>query len=151
MKQNLALIASSGKRLTSLISNIQDLTRLKHRDIVLNIEDVDLGKVIGIITAIFRLLIDESSVRITKAHPEDLPYVKADENRLVYVKDNGVGMSAERISSILADKGGCMGIGLKNVNERLRLHYGQGLIIESWPGEGTLVTFEIPNNHFRGR
>lgn len=149
MKQNLALIASSGKRLTSLISNIQDLTRLKHRDIVLNIEDVDLGKVIGIITAIFRLLIDESSVRITKAHPEDLPYVKADENRLhqifynlvgnaVKFTPNGeIGIMAERDGQIVRITVYDTGIGIRKDDlERVFNPKERGDAAVEYPGSG---------------
>ncbi|MNI72022.1 hypothetical protein D3C73_1279380 [compost metagenome] len=44
------------------------------------------------------------------------------------------------------------GIGLVNVQRRLKLYYEEqgtmmeGLSIESKPSEGTLITFEIPNN-----
>ena len=43
------------------------------------------------------------------------------------------------------------GIGLSNVDERMRLHYGNeyGLTIESAPGIGTQCILRIPNEAIR--
>ncbi|MNL83023.1 hypothetical protein D3C87_2105640 [compost metagenome] len=37
------------------------------------------------------------------------------------------------------------GIGVTNTNRRLVQRYGRGLAITSVPGEGTIVSFEIPD------
>jgi two-component system, LytTR family, sensor kinase len=60
------------------------------------------------------------------------------------VSDNGCGMEAGRASEALAGKGG--GIGLANVNSRLRATFGPGygLEIESRPDRGTTVTMTVP-------
>ena len=60
---------------------------------------------------------------------------------LIEVHDDGVGMTEERLERAL---GG--GIGLSNVNERLRTIYGAQyqLRLRSVPGEGTWVSMEIP-------
>ena len=62
------------------------------------------------------------------------------------VKDNGVGMSEELLASLFDDKDNSTGIGLKNVNNRLKNKYGKGyeLIIESTLGCGTTVKMRIP-------
>ena len=70
--------------------------------------------------------------------------------RLVFkVYDNGVGMSGETIErifekSFVAKSGS--GVGVKNVHERIRLHYGPeyGISIESEEGVGTTVTLTLP-------
>lgn len=65
------------------------------------------------------------------------------------VYDDGVGMSAERLAglneSLNDGKTDKFGIGLRNVNERIRLHYGESssLDVTSMPGEGTTVTLRI--------
>jgi len=63
----------------------------------------------------------------------------------VEVKDNGNGMSAEKVAQLLhpafREHGG---IGIANTNRRLIQHYGQGLSIVSHPGAGTVVSFVIP-------
>jgi two-component system LytT family sensor kinase len=60
---------------------------------------------------------------------------------LIEVVDDGLGMSEERLEHAF---GG--GIGLSNVNERLRTIYGAGctLKLTSEPGHGTSVSVEIP-------
>jgi len=63
-------------------------------------------------------------------------------NRMVIeVVDDGLGMSEERLEQAF---GG--GIGLSNVNERLRTIYGASctLKLTSEPGRGTVVSVEIP-------
>lgn len=62
---------------------------------------------------------------------------------LIYVTDDGVGMTEEALDNILhpvSDTG--LGIAVKNVNDRLRGYFGEGskMIIESELGEGTFVT-----------
>ncbi len=62
----------------------------------------------------------------------------------VTVEDDGVGISSDRLSEIGESTGDSGGVGLANISRRLRLMYGEQLHIESWPGEGTRVSFNIP-------
>lgn len=69
---------------------------------------------------------------------------------IVRVKDDGVGMDSARIPELLKPKPtgrhGDHGLGLSNINERLRRLYGDAfsLTIESAPGSGTDVMLRIP-------
>jgi two-component system LytT family sensor kinase len=60
---------------------------------------------------------------------------------VIEIVDNGVGMPTDRIETT-----GEHGIGLQNVNERLRVIYGAnyGLRLQSVLGQGTLARIEIP-------
>ena len=60
---------------------------------------------------------------------------------VIEIEDNGVGMPTDRLAAT-SDHG----IGLRNVNERLRVIYGANyaLHLESVPGQGTLARIEIP-------
>jgi len=70
------------------------------------------------------------------------------------VQDDGVGFTPYRLAKIRAafssDSGEILqresGFGLKNVNTRIQLYYGEqyGLTIESQYQEGTRVTVAIP-------
>jgi sensor histidine kinase YesM len=71
----------------------------------------------------------------------------------IYIRDNGMGMKREVAKGLLQenlhqlDKSRFTSIGLKNVNERIKLHYGEsfGMKIRSVPGIGTIVRISIPN------
>ena len=66
---------------------------------------------------------------------------------LFRVLDNGVGMSREQLSSILQnDPKDRTGIGIKNVNDRLKIYFGRqyGLTISSEPDVGTCVEIRMP-------
>lgn len=67
----------------------------------------------------------------------------------ISVEDDGVGMDPERLRAILAGTGTPRpeaGIGLANVDERMRRVYGDdyGLVIETAPGAGTKVSLRVP-------
>ena len=74
-------------------------------------------------------------------------YIK-DGDLYIDVTDNGLGMTQEEAESLLTDerkvKGS--GIGLKNVNERIKITFGKeyGLKISSELDEGTIVTIHLP-------
>ncbi|MGV9270421.1 sensor histidine kinase [Kitasatospora sp. NPDC003701] len=66
---------------------------------------------------------------------------------VVTVEDDGVGMDPAELRRILAGEvGGTSGIGLVNVDERLRRVYGEdhGLVIETAVGAGMKVTVRLP-------
>lgn len=67
------------------------------------------------------------------------------------VADNGLGMTEDKVETILTGKsasgnGRGSGIGVKNVNERIKLYFGEayGLTIDSEPDEGTTVIIHLP-------
>jgi len=68
-----------------------------------------------------------------------------DEDIIIEVSDNGIGMSEETINNILAGKSKSKGYGLINVVERIRLFCGDKFTfsILSEPGIGTTVTLRI--------
>lgn len=65
------------------------------------------------------------------------------------IRDDGVGMDKDTLNqlnrSLTNGKIDKFGIGLRNVNERVRLHYGDtsNLTVDSRPGKGTMVTLKI--------
>ncbi|MFE6982049.1 sensor histidine kinase [Streptomyces griseus] len=63
------------------------------------------------------------------------------------IEDDGTGMDPERLRQILRGEGGTStGIGLLNVDERLRQVYGDdyGLVIETGVGAGMKITLRLP-------
>lgn len=68
---------------------------------------------------------------------------KSDDFIEITVKDDGVGIQQERLGKLL-NNSFTGSIGLKNVNKRLFNEYGQGILINSEIGVGTIVTINIP-------
>lgn len=73
------------------------------------------------------------------------------EDILFKVRDNGVGMEPAELEKLRGEiqkpcKDTEKGFGLANVNERIRMNFGNeyGMTIDSKPGEGTMVEVRIP-------
>lgn len=65
------------------------------------------------------------------------------------VQDNGIGIKPEKLKTILtheSNTNGTHGYGVRNINERIKLFYGEqyGLEYNSVPGKGTTVIIRIP-------
>ena len=84
-------------------------------------------------------LVDKGKIEISVYSQE--------ENILFIVTDNGVGIEQEKIDAILSEESNSHGgIGIKNVNDRLKIYFGDryGLTIDSVLDEGTRVTIRMP-------
>lgn len=94
-----------------------------------------------------KYMIDPGLIKITVKETED-------NTIRIVVSDNGIGMPQEKASSLLDPKAekevnpdsNGNGIGLLNIDERIKLAYGKqyGLSIKSELEEGTTVTISIP-------
>jgi two-component system LytT family sensor kinase len=75
----------------------------------------------------------------------------ADSEARVSIEDDGVGARPDHVRRVLAGADGGEGVGLHNVDERLRAVFGDthGLTIETALGAGTKVTIYIPKFHAR--
>ena len=84
-------------------------------------------------------LVDEGEIRIScRADGDDI---------LFTVEDNGTGMEPEQVQAILRkERSDHTGIGIKNVNDRLKIYFGPayGITIDSVPDEGTRVYIRMP-------
>jgi two-component system sensor histidine kinase LytS len=69
---------------------------------------------------------------------------KKDDAIYIQITDNGIGMTKEKVHTLLE---GCQtggGIGMRNVNNRLQSIYGTALKIDSQPECGTTVSLILP-------
>ncbi|MEO6201586.1 MAG: histidine kinase [Cryobacterium sp.] len=69
----------------------------------------------------------------------------------VTIEDDGVGIEPEHLRSVLAGHSDSDHVGLRNVDSRLRQVYGDdhGLVIDTAPGAGTLITMRVPKSQPR--
>lgn len=73
---------------------------------------------------------------------------------LIHIFDNGQGMTVSELEQLTKDiqlgkKTGASRIGLHNINQRIKLYYGEayGMEIKSQKNEGTLITLMLPLNN----
>ncbi len=87
-------------------------------------------------------MVDVGEIKITVRTAPD------DQNDIfMTVSDNGIGMTEEQCGKILSkERSDSRGIGVKNVNDRLRIYFGEkyGLTIDSELDVGTEITARIP-------
>ena len=87
-------------------------------------------------------MVDEDRIDISVHEAPD------DKNDIIItVADNGVGMTPEQCRRILLkERSDSSGIGVKNVNDRLKIYFGEkyGIHIESELDVGTTVSVRIP-------
>lgn len=64
----------------------------------------------------------------------------------ITVEDDGVGIDPVALAQVLAGTTESVHVGLRNVDVRLRQVYGDahGLVIDTAPGAGTLITLRVP-------
>ncbi len=88
---NLAMIVSSGKRLSNLVNDILDFSKLKHSNLVLKTAAVDLYSMVEVVLTLSRPLLADKPLKLINAVSEALPAAQADEDRLGQILHNLVG------------------------------------------------------------
>lgn len=89
--QNLSLISSSARRLSILVNDILDFSRLENEDLGLDRKPVDIRSVTDVVLRVLGPSALEKSLEIENQILSDTPYVFGDENRLQQILINLVG------------------------------------------------------------
>jgi two-component system sensor histidine kinase ChiS len=87
-RKNLDLIISSGKRLSALVNDLLDFSKMKNEGIELTLRAVNLFRSVDMVTALSRTLTAGKQLEIKNLVPSEFPRVKADDNRLQQVLYN---------------------------------------------------------------
>jgi two-component system, sensor histidine kinase ChiS len=88
---NLSLIVSSGKRLSQLVNDLLDFSRLKHKNLELQIKPVGVREITNVVLMLSQALIGKKQLQLINNINPELPPVDADENRLQQILYNLVG------------------------------------------------------------
>jgi two-component system sensor histidine kinase ChiS len=88
---NLLMIASSGRRLSNLINDILDLSRLKHKNLELQIKPVGMREITDIVLSLSKPLVQQKKLQLINSISAETPAVSADENRIQQVLYNLIG------------------------------------------------------------
>ncbi|MGL5196649.1 MAG: MASE1 domain-containing protein [Chroococcales cyanobacterium] len=90
-RANLAMISSSGRRLSNLVNDLLDFSKLKHKTLNLQLKPIDLRSLAEIVFTLSLPLVENKNLQLVNTIPEDLPAVTADENRLQQILHNLIG------------------------------------------------------------
>ncbi|WP_232371710.1 ATP-binding protein [Leptospira ainazelensis] len=91
VERQLGMIVSSGERLSSLVNDIQDFSKLKHSDLNLRKIPVDGKQAADFTLDLNRVNVDVSKILLLNEIEPDFPPLFADENRLQQILQNLIG------------------------------------------------------------
>ena len=89
--KNLAMVVTSGKRLSNLVNGILDFSKMKNHSLVLNTVPVDLSSMVDVVFAVSQPLIGDKQLTLVNRVDPGLSAVQADEDRLQQILLNLVG------------------------------------------------------------
>jgi two-component system, sensor histidine kinase YesM len=122
-------------------------------DFVFTIECEEEAKIFGINKLLLQPILENAILHGINGLQDggghiDIKVHKEASNIIFTIKDNGVGMSEEKVAKILKPGNGerFMGYGMNNIQQRIKILYGEayGISIESKQGKGTAVIMIIP-------
>ncbi|MBE9561664.1 MAG: sensor histidine kinase, partial [Proteobacteria bacterium] len=85
---NLNMIVLSGRRLANLVNNILDFSKLRHKNIELEVQAIDLRQCIDVVFTLSKPLLGKKKLQLINSVPTNLPPAAADENRLQQILHN---------------------------------------------------------------
>ncbi len=88
---NLSLVVSSGRRLAHLVNDLLDFSKLKHKNIDLQIKPLGMREITDIVLTLSQPLTGKKPLQLINNIRSDMPAVDADENRVQQILHNLVG------------------------------------------------------------
>ncbi|MDO7906328.1 ATP-binding protein [Paenibacillus sp. JX-17] len=105
-QENLAIIKTTGQRLTLLVNDILDFSKLNHGGLVLNLNPVHLPSVVQSVLEVMEHSMGSRPLKMVQDWPDTLPPVYSDEERLqqilYHLLGNAVKFTAEGTVTITA-------------------------------------------------
>ncbi|MCP3871622.1 MAG: response regulator [Desulfobacteraceae bacterium] len=89
--KSLAMIEASARRLSNLVNDVLDFSRLKNWDIKLDLKPVDIRRITENVISISRTLAKDKRLELVNEIPEKISNVKGDEDRIQQILYNLIG------------------------------------------------------------
>jgi signal transduction histidine kinase/DNA-binding response OmpR family regulator len=150
-KEDLELIVSSGRRLSNLVNDILDFSRLREHDLQLVRRPVDIRSVADLCLRMNRHLAVNKRLKLINNIPEKIPYCLADENRLQQILQNlianaikftasgSVAVDAHEVDGMIITSVSDTGIGIEKEKQDLifrEFEQADGSIAREFGGTG---------------
>ncbi|MDR3234234.1 MAG: response regulator, partial [Planctomycetaceae bacterium] len=84
-------VSNSGKRLSNMINDILDFTKLKGNEIELQLKPIDLKTIVDMVIVLSKPLTQGKDLTLVNEIDDSLPLVTADENRIQQILYNLIG------------------------------------------------------------
>ncbi len=88
---NLAMIVSSGRRLSNLVNDILDFSQLRQKHIELQLKPLAMREIVEVVLTISRTTLGKKKLELINRISPELPPVYADENRVQQILYNLIG------------------------------------------------------------
>jgi len=85
IRRNVNIILSEGERLSSLIDDLLDISRMEAGKVSLNMREIDIGEIITQVITLTNPIIRNKSVQVILNIRESLPKIMADKDKLMQV------------------------------------------------------------------
>jgi PAS domain S-box-containing protein len=92
---NLNIIESEGRRLTHLINEVLDISKMESGSVEWQIEEIDLGSVLDNAISATSIILENRPVKLNLKMDDDLPLIAADADRFVQVFQNLISNAAK--------------------------------------------------------
>jgi len=85
IRRNINIILSEGERLSNLINDLLDISRLEAGKVILNKREIDIEEIITQVITLTNPIIREKSLQVVQSISEPLPKIMADKDKLMQV------------------------------------------------------------------
>ena len=90
-EENLSMIISSARRLSSLVDDLLDFSRIRNQEVRLNSKAIDPYALVEMIVKLNQPLAQKKRLQLSHSIPKDIPAIHGDENRLQQILHNLLG------------------------------------------------------------
>jgi signal transduction histidine kinase len=106
--KNLAMVVTSGRRLSNLVNDILDLSKLNHHSLELDLQPIDLYALTDVVLTLSQPLVANKDLMLINTVPQHSTPVAADEDRLLQIMHNLVGNAIKFTDSGSVTVGDCL-------------------------------------------
>jgi len=87
----LQMILTNSKRLSILVNDILDLSKLRNTELELQKEPIDISSAVNVVISLLQILYKAKNLEVKNLIEDSIPSVMADENRLIQILSNLIG------------------------------------------------------------
>ncbi|MBF0225186.1 MAG: response regulator [Desulfobacterales bacterium] len=151
VESNLKMISSSARRLTNLVNDVLDFSKMRQKQLEFDFKAINLKEAVTLVTDISFPMAETKALYINNKIIEALPFVRSDRNRLLQILHNiignaikftekgGITIEAEQINGFIRIKISDTGIGISKdkLNSIFKpFEQGDGSISRKYGGTG---------------